>query len=180
MLFLSSIILSCFVCVLVRCGSDLSASAVLYAHDRYCRGLGRVLVLIIHAVGRGFLLSERNTQGSHQEPICAGSKVGTSTSSLRCHVLLQASRRPSHVNILAKGLHGLALMVMRSAACGCAAPARKLCDLQGYSFMLICNSRSNIDALMEDISHLTVYLRALRVYASHVHQSATRLSCHSR
>ena len=48
MLFLSSIMSPCFVCVLVRCRSDLSASAVLYAHDRYCRGLGRVLVLIIH------------------------------------------------------------------------------------------------------------------------------------
>ena len=33
---------------LARCRSDLSALAVLYAHDRYCRGLGRVLVLIIH------------------------------------------------------------------------------------------------------------------------------------
>ena len=48
MLFLSGIISPCFVCVFVRCRSDLSASAVLYAHDRYCRGLGRVLVLIIH------------------------------------------------------------------------------------------------------------------------------------
>ena len=35
--------------VFVRCRSDLSASAVLYAHDWYCRGLGRVLVLIVHA-----------------------------------------------------------------------------------------------------------------------------------
>ena len=34
--------------VFVRYRSDLSASAVLYAHDRYCRGLGRVLVFIIH------------------------------------------------------------------------------------------------------------------------------------
>ena len=48
MLFLSSIISPCVVCVFARCRSDLSALAVLYAHDRYCRGLGRVLVLIIH------------------------------------------------------------------------------------------------------------------------------------
>ena len=41
------------VSILVRCRSDLSASAVLYAHDRYCRGLGRVLVLIIHAPPAG-------------------------------------------------------------------------------------------------------------------------------
>ena len=41
--------MSCFVChALCVTGSDLSASAVLYAHDRYCRGLGRVLVLILH------------------------------------------------------------------------------------------------------------------------------------
>ena len=33
------------VCVFVRCRSDLSASAVLYAHDRYCRGLGRGVVV---------------------------------------------------------------------------------------------------------------------------------------
>ena len=48
MLFLSSIISPCVVCVFARCWCDLSALAVLYAHDRYCRGLGRVLVLIIH------------------------------------------------------------------------------------------------------------------------------------
>ena len=41
MLFLSSIVSPCFVYVFVRCRSDLSALAVLYAHDRYCRGLGR-------------------------------------------------------------------------------------------------------------------------------------------
>ena len=49
MLFLSSITSPCVVCVFARCRSDLSALAVLYAHDRYCRGLGRVLVLIIHS-----------------------------------------------------------------------------------------------------------------------------------
>ena len=40
MLFLSSIVMSCFVChALCVTGCDLSASAVLYAHDRYCRGV---------------------------------------------------------------------------------------------------------------------------------------------
>ena len=49
MLFLSSIVMSCFVChALCVTGSDPSASAVLNARDCYCRGLGRVLVLIIH------------------------------------------------------------------------------------------------------------------------------------
>ena len=47
-----------FVChALCGAGSDLSASAVLYAHDRYCRGLGRVLVLILHRIGWSQVLS---------------------------------------------------------------------------------------------------------------------------
>ena len=48
--FFSSAESPCFVCDFVRFRSDPSASAVLYACDRYCGGLGRVLVLIIHAV----------------------------------------------------------------------------------------------------------------------------------
>ena len=60
----------CFVCVLVRCRSDLSASAVLYAHDRYCRGLGRVLVLIIHDTHERFDLPA---------PDFTGEIVGTRT-----------------------------------------------------------------------------------------------------
>ena len=48
MLFLSSRVSPCFMCDFVRFRSDPSASAVLDAHDRYCWGLGRVLVFIIH------------------------------------------------------------------------------------------------------------------------------------
>ena len=51
MLFLSSIVMSCFVChALCVTGSDPAASAVLNARDCYCRGLGRVLVLINHTL----------------------------------------------------------------------------------------------------------------------------------
>ena len=48
MLFLSSRVSPCFMCDFVRFRSDPSASAVLDAHDRYCWGLGRVLVFMIH------------------------------------------------------------------------------------------------------------------------------------
>ena len=61
-----SIVSPCFVRVFVRYRSDLSASAVWCAHDRYCRGLGRALVLILH--GSTELFIRGKDRGQQNKP----------------------------------------------------------------------------------------------------------------
>ena len=102
MLFLSSIVIALRrVCLCSCVRSDLSASAVLYAHDRYCRGLGRVLVLIIHS--EVFDAPDRGTntlQTSQENFLCEGQQTTHGTGVSSSHD--EARRRHTHSQKLAR------------------------------------------------------------------------------
>ena len=137
MLFLSSIISPCFVCVFARCRSDLSASAVLHAHDRYCRGLGRVLVLIIHS--EVFDAPDRGTntlQTSQENFLCEGQQTTHGTGVSSSHD--EARRRHTHSQKLAR--------------------ARARCDRGLYVIFTLTQHTSSVSktarfALLEEHTH---------------------------